>query len=198
MIPLVSTDCINNWLIKDELFHTSHHAIEGFLGGGMLYYSLAYLCKSACSVCLGSGSGFVPRIMKQAQYDLGIDGETILIDADLPEAGWGDPDYHNRDCFFKQNFDIQIIKAKTDEAIEQIRGKRIDYLHIDADHSYEWVKHDYFAYKELLRPNAITTFHDSMVCTGVQPFIKELKENPRYEVVNIEIGTGVALVRELP
>lgn len=200
MIPLVNKECIEKWLTAEETFHTSHHATTDFLGGGMLYYALAYLLKSRCSVCLGSGSGFVPRIMRQAQFDLGItdQSETILIDADLPEAGWGAPDYHNGDKFFNKNFDVKIIRKTTRDALEDMREKRFGYLHIDADHSYGWVSHDFYAYSKLMLPHGIITLHDSMVQTGVPVFLEELKNNPKYEICNIQIGTGVAIVREKP
>jgi hypothetical protein len=61
----------------------SHGAVPdgSDLGAGMLYYSLAYATKATTCVCLGSGGGFVPRLMRQAQRDLGIPGgRTILVD----------------------------------------------------------------------------------------------------------------------
>ena len=40
------------------------------LAAGMIYYSLAYSLKARTCVNLGSGGGFVPRMLRQAQRDL--------------------------------------------------------------------------------------------------------------------------------
>lgn len=52
-----------------------------------------FLLRAKLAVCLGSGGGFVPRLTRQAQRDLGIatHGRTILVVANRPEAGWGAP-----------------------------------------------------------------------------------------------------------
>lgn len=200
MIPLLNLDCINNWILKDELFHPAYHGAKSFLGGGILHYAFPYMYKSKCCVCLGSGSGFVPRLMRQAQFDLNIhnESETILVDANMPEAGWGSPDYHNEPNFFTENFDVKIIKQTTKEALNFFKNKQIDYLHIDADHSYEWAKHDFENYSKLVPVHGIITLHDSMVETGVPTVVQEIRDSGKYDVCNIRIGTGVAIVRKLP
>lgn len=198
MIDLISKDCINNWLIHQEKFHTSHHGDVGFLGGGLLIYAFAYIFKSKCCVCLGSGSGFAPRLMRQAQHDCGIkdESETILVDANLPEAGWGEPDYHDGSNFFTNNFDVKIIKDTTMNALGQFTGKQIKYLHIDADHSYEHVSEDFLKYSQMMPIHSIITLHDSMVKTGVPQLVEEIKTMSGFEVCNIQIGTGLAIVRK--
>ena len=40
------------------------------MGAGMMYFSLVYYMKARNCVCLGSGGGFVPRIMSQARLEL--------------------------------------------------------------------------------------------------------------------------------
>lgn len=200
MIELLNKDCINNWLINQEKFHKSHHANVGFLGGGLLIYAFAYMFKSKCCVCLGSGSGFAPRLMRQAQFDCGIkdESETILVDANLPEAGWGEPDYHNKNTFFTDNFDVKIIKDTTKNAVSKFHNKSIKYLHIDADHSYEFVRDDFISYSKYVPVHGIITLHDSMVDTGVPRLVSEIKAMKGFEVCNIQIGTGLAVVRKLP
>lgn len=199
MIPLLNKNCIDDWILKEELFHPAYHGAKSFLGGGILHYSFPYMYKSKVCVCLGSGSGFVPRLMRQAQFDLGIqhESETILVDANLPEAGWGNPDYHDKPNFFTQSYDVKILKQTTKDALDFFKEKQIDYLHIDADHSYEWAKHDFEAYAQKVPVHGIITLHDSMVETGVPRVVQEIKESGKYEVCNIRIGTGVAIVRKL-
>ena len=83
-----STSLLNKDFIKSHLTaadpwcrtHGSENGSE-FLGAGMLYYGLAYSLRARTCVCLGSGGGFVPRLMRQAQRDLEIEGSrTFLVD----------------------------------------------------------------------------------------------------------------------
>jgi len=193
---LVDRSVIDGRILKDEIYGPSHSAGPGFLGAGLLYYTLAYMWKADLCVCLGSGSGFVPRLMRQAQQDLGLEGaKTILIDAELP--GWGDPDYHNRpECFFRTDYDVEIWKKTTEEAEPLLRGQQIDYLHIDADHSYAGVRADFDRYMPLVRASRAITLHDTLASNaGVFQLVEELREDPDYDVLNLRIGIGVSVVK---
>ena len=154
--------------------------------------------KAKTAVCLGSGSGFVPRLMRQAQLDLGIpNSQTILIDANI-QSHWGDPDYHDKDCFFTKNFDIQIRKELTMEGAKNFKPNEIDYLHIDADHSYEAVLEDFMTYKNLVGPHKVITMHDTLSkIAGVQRVVQEIKKMPEFEVIDFHIGNGTALIRKV-
>ena len=189
----ISQDFVKKYLTHEEAFHTSHGCHSaGFLGAGMLYYALAYMLESDYSVCLGSGSGFVPRLMRQAQLDLNLAGaETVLIDANLPEAGWGSPDYHHRPTFFTRNWNVTVVNKTTRDALTEIR-KPIRYLHIDADHSYEWAKHDFETYSKLCC--GLITLHDSIDPNcGVPRLLNEIERD--YEILNIPLGHGTAVVK---
>jgi len=184
-------------ILEGDIYAPSHHARDGFLGGGMLYYALAYMIKAELCVCLGSGTGFVPKVMRQAQLDTKVDGKTMLIDADLAEAGWGSPDYFDKETPFTKHFsDVIRIKELSVVASSRFKNNSIDYLHIDADHSYEGVKADFEAYRSKIKHRGYMTLHDSIHrdC-GVYKLIAELRQEPSIDVVNLPIGTGVALVR---
>ena len=79
---------------EDVLYRWSHGATDKHLGDGILIYSLIQFHKYKTLVCLGSGGGFIPRIMSQARYDLseqgfykevgmewGDNGSTYVVDA---------------------------------------------------------------------------------------------------------------------
>ncbi|HRI57993.1 MAG TPA: hypothetical protein PK170_12970, partial [Anaerolineae bacterium] len=70
--PLLSSTTITEALTREAAWAESHGADGGYLGMGLLYYTLTYLLKARVAVCLGSGGGFVPRLMRQAQRDLGL------------------------------------------------------------------------------------------------------------------------------
>lgn len=196
--PLLNEQAIGA-IFKDEAYSTSHSAnpSQGFLGAGLLYYALAYMWRAELCVCLGSGSGFVPRLMRQAQRDLGLQdtARTILIDADLP--GWGDPDYHDAPKgFFRTHFDVEIWKETTSAALSRLGGEQIDYLHIDADHSYESVQADFVGYSALMRASRCVTLHDSLASNaGVYRLVDELRQDPNYDVLTLRIGIGTTIVK---
>src|SRR5688572_17442209 len=84
-MTLLNTDYIKDVLNRDAPWAGSHGSDgERYLGGGLLYYALAYMSRARLCVCLGSAGGFVPRLMRQAQRDLGLEGaRTILVDANI-------------------------------------------------------------------------------------------------------------------
>src|SRR5690242_13390644 len=70
---------LNHELIFAEFIHSglarttyswSHGADSGsYIGSGLLYFAIPYMLKAKTCVCIGSGAGFVPRLMHQAQLE---------------------------------------------------------------------------------------------------------------------------------
>ena len=157
-----------------------HGAEEDYLGLGMLYYAITYVLKAELCVCLGSGGGFVPRCMRQAQRDLGI-GRTILVD--VGNGAWGRTTVHDVNSWFRLNFpDVEVWKMLTAEAALMI--KHADYIHTDADHSFEGVKTDFMAYSQILEPDGIITLHDTHI-QGVRSFVDELSTHSEWQVLEL-------------
>jgi hypothetical protein len=190
----------------------SHGAVPdgSDLGAGMLYYSLAYATKATTCVCLGSGGGFVPRLMRQAQRDLGIPGgRTILVDGAYEvsqdrKAIWGSPSWLDATSGFRTSYpDIEIILSLTRDALRDVflpQGITIDYLHIDADHHYDGVKQDWDLYRPLVAPRGVISFHDTVnyrePC-GVPRLVEEIRVAGDYEVLNLPIAYGTAIVKRV-
>ncbi len=181
----------------------SHGAEGDHLGMGMLYYALVHAFRARVAVCLGSGGGFVPRLMRQAQRDLGIAGasRTILVDANRPEAGWGAPAWLPERSLFRREFgDVELVLETTADAAARFfepAGIRIDYLHVDADHSFERCLEDFHAYRRFLHPGSLVTLHDSRLpSAGVRAVVEHLRTLPDCDVLDLPgVGTGTALVR---
>lgn len=210
-MTLLNDDYIRQVLHRDAPWAASHGSDRGgYLGGGLLYYTLVYISRARLCVCLGSAGGFVPRLMRQAQRDLGLDGaRTILVDANIGltaashsrwRAGhrnWGRPQWADPDSFFRTQFpDIEVLVRYTkDVAAEYAKTWQIDYLHIDADYSLQGRWADFSDYAPLMAPTGFITCHDtdgSLPCSGVLADIKAAG----HDVVNFpEIGRGVALIR---
>ena len=161
---------------KPVTYRWTHGATDKHLGDGLLIYSIIQFIRAKNCVCLGSGGGFIPRIMTQARvdlYDVGIFegnrdfnwgdiGTTFIVDA-ANEVG-GEVDWLKEDSFLRKNFYPRIINETTENAYNNFFVKediKIDYLHIDAGHSYKDVKRDFEQYSKLLNKNGIISIHDT-------------------------------------
>lgn len=197
---LLDRSYLRRAITREAPWREGHGATDDFLGSGMLYYAVAYAMKARVAVCLGSGGGFVPRLLRQAQRDAGIASEStvILIDGNCPQAGWGSPRWLSSTSFFRRAFpDVRILVETTEVAATRLSREnvRIDYLHIDADHSYAGARTDFDRYLPLLADHFVITFHDTDE-PGVDQLLLELRQRDDLDVVNIpEIGRGVAIAR---
>jgi hypothetical protein len=167
MTGLVNPEYIVSHLTNSK-WSESHGAGCGYLGGGILYYAIPYMHKSRVCVCLGSGGGFVPRMMAQAQRDLKVCGaaaadmRVILVDGNC--GVWGRPDWLSESSFFRTEFpEIDVVADTTTSAflLFSKQGLQIDYLHVDADHSFEGCLTDLRSYIQLVRCGGIITLHDT-------------------------------------
>ena len=157
-------------------YRWTHGATDFSLGDGLLVYSIIHYMRAKVCVCLGSGGGFIPRIMTQARLDLydagifkgkkefnwGDIGATFIVDAN--NGVGGNVDWIGNTSFFKDTFYPRIIEDTTENAFYNFFIKediKIDYLHIDADHSYEGVKKDFDLYSTILSENGIISIHDT-------------------------------------
>jgi hypothetical protein len=208
---LLNGGFITSHITVDDPWCSSHGSGDGStdLGAGILYYALAYSHRARTCVCLGSGGGFVPRLMRQAQRDLRLEGSrTFLVDAagSVSEPGreiWGSPSWGAEDSTFRTNYpEIEIRLQLTKDAFNDFfapKGVSIDFLHIDADHHYEGVKLDWDLYSTLVAPDGVITLHDTVnyrePC-GVPRLVDEIRRDGRYEVVNFPISFGTAIVRK--
>jgi len=196
-MTLLNAEFVSSKLTHEALYLQGHGANGDYLGGGgLMYYTIVYALKAEICVCLGSGGGFVPRIMRQAQLDLGLkNAQTILIDDG--SGRWGHTIVHDRTSFFCKEYpDIKVLKINTDVAFIRLVDMKLDYVHVDANHSYPFVRSDFDNYKRLLKDTGVMTFHDTKTQCGVPQLIKEIRADPDWDVVNFpDIGCGFALVR---
>jgi hypothetical protein len=163
-------------VLKNVPYRWSHGATDDHLGDGLIIYSLIQYMRAKVCVCLGSGGGFIPRIMTQARIDLhsqnifegdanynwGDIGTTYVVDA-MNGIG-GNVDWFKEESFFRRLFSPRIIADTTSNAFHNhfvLNDIKIDYLHIDAGHSYVNVKEDFELYSQLMSENGIISIHDT-------------------------------------
>jgi cephalosporin hydroxylase len=96
--------------------------------------------------------------------------DALIVSIDLPDGMYGGgypkwkiPFYLS---FKKANQKIELIQgdSHSDEIYNQLlsilNGRKIDYLFIDGDHTFEGVKKDFDTYTQLLNDKAVVAFHD--------------------------------------
>ena len=171
----IKTHLTNN-LTTPVPYRWTHGATDLHLGDGLIVYSIVQHMRAKNCVCIGSGGGFVPRIMTQARYDLhqqgifegnsdynwGDIGATYVVDAC---NGIGGPnDLENEESFYRKSFHPRFIKSTSEKAYYDffvIQDIKIDVLFIDGDHSYEGVKLDFELYSKIMSPKGIILIHDT-------------------------------------
>ena len=206
-------------ILEPVKYRWTHGATDLHLGDGLLIYSFIQFIRAKVCVCIGSGGGFIPRLMTQSRYDLweqkifegnkanewGDTGTTIIVDAANGVGGF--TDWTEENSFLRFNFQPQIILETSEKAFDDYfvrQDIKIDYLHIDGDHSYEGVKKDFELYSTIMSENGIITihdidqtYHDTFIVTedakenfvpfdGPAKFIKELEEDKKWNLVNLK------------
>lgn len=102
-------------------------------------------------------------------------------------------------------FKITKINSRDDNFAEVVKndtGGSIDFLFIDADHSYDGVKNDFFKLYPMLSNDGTVVFHDTFNHTGVRQFILDLRtkyNDGTFDLINFPFGyckfrCGVALL----
>ena len=175
----------NNEFIKNNItnngdkpvpYRWTHGATDLHMGDGIVVYSMIQHMRAKNCVCIGSGGGYIPRIITQARLDLhqqgifegngdynwGDIGSTYVVDAC---NGIGGPnDLENEDSFYRTHFYPRFIKSTSEEAYYNFfirQDIKIDFLFIDGDHSYEGVKLDFNLYSTILSDNGVIIIHDT-------------------------------------
>jgi len=106
-------------------YRSTHGATEKHLGDGLIIYSLIQMMRSKIVVCLGSGGGFIPRLMVQAQRDLHNQGifnsdydwnkiQVFVVDA--ANGVGGKNDWTDKESFFRVEFNPRVILDTTENA----------------------------------------------------------------------------------
>ena len=208
-----------NMILEPVKYRWTHGATDLHLGDGLLIYSFIQFIRAKICVCIGTGGGFIPRLMTRARMDLweqkifkgnnnvewGDIGTTIIVDAANGVGGF--TDWTDSNSFLRQHFAPQVILETSERAFYDYfvrQDIKIDYLHIDGDHSYEGVKKDFELYSTIMSENAIITihdtdqnYHDTFIVTedakkdfvpfdGPAKFIKELEKNSDWNLVNLK------------
>jgi cephalosporin hydroxylase len=137
-----------------------------------------------------------------------------IISVDLPQGPFGGG-YPKRKIplfrkFPKRGTELHLIRADShsretrDRVMRILDGRSLDYLFIDADHTYAGVRQDFEMYAPLVRSGGMVVFHDIVThrkgteCQ-VEKFWNEIKQQYRHQEIVEACSNGsepVAVTRE--
>ena len=139
--------------------------------------------------------------------------EAVIVSLDLPAgrfgggySAWKMPLYRSfaRKC---QTVHLLLGDSHTDTCfqhlVQALAGKKIDFLFIDADHTYEGVKRDFELYSQLVAEGGLIGFHDIAPIApsadyGVRRFWEELKPSHNWQEIIAnpkQRGFGIGLLQ---
>ncbi|MBS1550595.1 MAG: class I SAM-dependent methyltransferase [Bacteroidetes bacterium] len=119
-----------------------------------------------------------------------------IISIDLPDGQYGGGYDEKRIKFFREfshgreKCELYFIRgdSKSKDTMERLEkilsGKKIDFLYIDGDHTYEGIKKDFTIYSNYMASDGLIGFHDINTHKegyGVVKFWNEIKDNYRHE-----------------
>jgi len=140
--------------------------------------------------------------------------DAVIISVDLPGGAFGGGYPLWRIPLFKlflrgkQKLFLARVDShdpRTRTKVDSIlRGRKIDFLFIDGDHSYEGVKQDFEVFSPLVKNNGLIAFHDILSAKGlpdcgVDRFWSEISPDYEYRklVGNNDQGwAGIGLIRK--
>ena len=124
--------------------------------------------------------------------------DALLISIDLPKRKFGNFQFDWKTPLIKRfslpHQKLKLIRANSHKTstfyqVKKIlNGKKLDFLFIDADHTYEGVKKDFEMYSPLVKPGGIIAFHDivppsSDLTNTVHKFWKQIKNEFNVEEI---------------
>lgn len=207
-------------LIDKSLANLEYISGHGYFKNNTLdtIFSLVKMIKPDVCVVIGSGSGVIPRIIREAQISSGAshNSKTYLID--LGESMGAMPNLiHNKESLFCKLYpEIIISKCHSYPQgfnfIKQSESK-IDILWIDGDHSHNGSLTDFIHYSNLLTDKGIIFMHDTSPngignkqpsWCGVNKTIEVIndKYNKKFEILNFakinnfNPGSGFAIIKK--
>ena len=119
----------------------------------------------------------------------------------------------------RQHIELVLADSRQEQTVERVRqlfnGRSVDFLFIDADHTYTGIRRDFQLYGPLVRRGGLIAFHDIVpdyfrrqhVCTSsnsgeVPQFWAEVKEMGQYRRDVVEFvedpkqdGFGIGMLR---
>lgn len=189
------------------------------LGFGFLYYGLVRCLRPKHAVVIGSGYGFSVVCMAIAMKDNGFGAMSfidpsynIIKDGPIKTIGgrgnWDNPEaVHAHLSQFNVENIVKHYKMTSEYFFRQYDNYKLPLINlafIDGNHSFENVRFDFTNILKRSKKNSYILLHDTNVYmreairnTGVKRWLKCVRDNKHFELVDFPYSSGVAIARIL-
>lgn len=158
------------------------------------------VCRPRLFVELGTHNGVSYAAFCDAMLANGIAGSAVAIDTwegDLQAGFYGEDVYDDFKAFHDGRYAgfSRLIRATFDAALNDFADGSIDLLHIDGEHSYDSVRHDFETWLPKLSEHGVVLFHDTTVRRpgyGVWQFWAEV--SARYPGFEFQHASGLGVL----
>jgi len=182
------------------------------LGLGWLYYGLARLMRPREVVVIGSYRGFAPMVFAKALADNADPGRVTFIDPSMVDDHWKDAESVKEHFASFGVANIRHFLMTTQEFVTTPEFAALDevgLVMIDGYHSEEQARFDFESFVDRVPDHGVLLLHDSIKVARVNIygpdrayerrvkfFVDKLKDDARYQVLDLPYATGLTLVRK--
>lgn len=144
---------------------------------GRFFYAFVLLAQPKTILETGVYIGYSTCNMASALKLLGNGGQIYCIDPMQASHLWEGTELENM---------ITWIPRLSQESLDLLKDKKFDLLVLDSDHSYDTVIWELINFEKLLNNGGHILMHDSIMFDGVGAAVKQLYDNPRFEVITLD------------
>lgn len=158
---------LHDWAFKVQYVHDPNMCKEYFWGWRPAFRTISVFFPNSVGVEVGAFEGFltdqVLKYNKPSKHYL-VDPYKVYDDAigqlgEFNQAQW-DGIYESVCRKYKDKHNVEIIRKTSVEAAKDFKDESIDYVYIDADHSYQSVYNDICAWYPKVKQGGIISGHD--------------------------------------
>ncbi|MEW6145498.1 MAG: class I SAM-dependent methyltransferase [Thermodesulfobacteriota bacterium] len=143
---------------------------------GRFFYAFVLLTQPKTILETGVYKGYSTCNMASALKLLDNGGHIYCIDPMETRHLWEDTDLESL---------ISWIPRLSQESLDTLRDKKFDLLVLDSDHSYDTAMWELINFERMLSEGGHILMHDSIFFDGVGAAVKQLYDNPRFEVITL-------------
>ena len=212
-LALVKTKSLNQSCDLNALLNFAFNGLMGLIKPAQVYSEISQLLKLVDRIKprvvleIGTANGGTLFLFSRVASE-----DATIISIDLPGGRfgggyrkWREPLYRSFALLSQKIYLLRGDSHKT-ETLEQVelvlQGRKVDFLFIDGDHTYEGVKRDFEMYSPLVGQGGMIAFHDIVSgpvknVGGVPEFWRRVKDNHKSEeIVNdwSQRGCGIGVV----
>jgi predicted O-methyltransferase YrrM len=143
---------------------------------GRFFYAFVLLTQPRNILETGVYRGYSTCNMASALKLLNNEGHIYCIDPLRTNHLWENTDLESL---------ITWIPRLSQESLDLLKDKKFDLLVLDSDHSYDTVMWELINFEKMLNVSGHILMHDSIMFDGVGAAVKQLYDNPRFEVITL-------------